>query len=194
MWETFVIESTGQNIKFGISEHKPVSEISNRGFLELLRDSEEFRSFYNDFLAGCNFKAFFWENKPMTEDTLNHTYECNLINSRFLAERSPDAQTFSRYFSDKKSVVVFPNLGKDARLIVPSPQTEDSVYTHIGSFVRNADKNQVDEFWRITGQETLQSIEGDPLWLSTSGLGVFWLHARIDSVPKYYQTNDYKKI
>jgi hypothetical protein len=29
------------------------------------------------------------------------------------------------------------------------------------------------------------------MWLSTSGLGVAWLHIRLDSTPKYYQHQPY---
>jgi hypothetical protein len=130
----------------------------------------------------------------MTDQNLEDDYECNIINSDFLASRSPDPQTFSQYFNKTKNVVTFPNLGHDADLIVPCPKSENSCYTHIGSFVRKADENQIDEFWKITGRETLLAIGSKPTWLSTSGLGVFWLHARIDTVPKYYQTIEFKKM
>ena len=192
MWETFEIESSDQNIKFGI--HEEDSPISNQKFLQLLRDSRDFRIFYNEFLAESDFDAFFWENKPITTETLADDYECNIINSDFLAGRSPDSQTFSQYFDESKSVVTFPNLGNDAELIVPCPKKENNCYTHIGSFVRKAAREQIDEFWQITGSETLDSISSKPKWLSTSGLGVFWLHVRIDSIPKYYQTAEYKRI
>lgn len=192
MWTTFIIESSDQNIKFGINEEG--SPISNQKFLQSLRDSREFRNFYNEFLAGSGFNAFFWENKPMTTETLDDDYECNIINSKFLAGRSPDSQTFSQYFDESKSVVTFPNLGHDAELIVPCPEKENNCYTHIGSFVRKAAKKQIDDFWKITGRETLSSIGSKPIWLSTSGLGVFWLHARIDTIPKYYQTAEYKQV
>lgn len=192
MWKPFEVDSSDTNLKFGIKQDE--SLISNRKFLELLRDFQLFREFYNDFLADSDYDAFFWENRPMTNDTLENDYECNIINSDFLAGRSPDSQTFSQYFDNSKKVVTFPNLGHDAELIVPCPKKENSCYTHIGSFVRKADDNQIDDFWRITGSETLDSIGSKPKWLSTSGLGVFWLHARIDTVPKYYQTKEYKEL
>lgn len=31
-----------------------------------------------------------------------------------------------------------------------------------------------------------------PIWLSTSGLGVYWLHVRLDTRPKYYNHDEYK--
>ncbi len=116
----------------------------------------------------------------------------NLIDSDFLAQRSPDSQTFHAYFKEDEEVVCFPNLGKDEQLIVPCPIKEHSVYTHIGNFIRDAGASQKHEFWKQVGEETLKHIGEEPRWLSTSGLGVFWLHVRIDSYPKYYQTEDYK--
>lgn len=190
MWTIFEVELSSQNQKFGIKEDD--LPISNRKFLQLLSDSKSFREFYNDFLASSGFDAFFWENKPMTDQTLDDEYECNIINTDFLAGRSPDSQTFNQYFEKSKNVVTFSNLANDAELIVPCPKMEDSCYTHIGSFVRKADENQIDDLWRITGSETLQSIGSKPRWLSTSGPGVFWLHIRIDTIPKYYQTSEYK--
>lgn len=190
MWNATEIESSKENLKFFILEDD--NRISNLHFLELLRDRKEFQLFYNDYLAGCGFEAFFWENKPLTRQTLNKDYECNLINSDFLAGCSPDSGTFQSYFRDDKAVVRFPNLGKDAMLVVPCPVKEPSVYTHIGNFVRNAGASQKQEFWKQVGEVTLSQIGEEPRWLSTSGLGVFWLHVRIDYYPKYYQTEDYK--
>ncbi|NBC04307.1 MAG: hypothetical protein GVY20_11450 [Bacteroidetes bacterium] len=192
MWSITEIDSTNQNIKFGIVENG--DSISNQYFLELLRNSQPFRKFYNGFLADCDYDAFFWENRPITNQVLEDDYECNIINSNFLASRSPDSRTFRQYFERNKKVVTFPNLGNDAQLIVPCPRKEDNCYTHIGSFVREADRDQIDKFWQITGHETLQEVNSKPKWLSTSGLGVFWLHVRIDTIPKYYQTKEYKKL
>lgn len=192
MWKVSEIESSQQNIKFVI--HEDGSPISNRDFLELLQDSQTFRKFYNSFLAETSYETFFWENKPMMGQNLGDDYECNILNSDFLANRSPDPHTFNQYFDESKQVVTFPNLGNDAELIVPCPHVNGETYTHIGSFVRQATPNQIDEFWSITGIETLKSIGSKPKWLSTSGLGVFWLHIRIDTIPKYYQTEEYKEL
>lgn len=192
MWKPFEIESTDKNLKFGILQDK--SPLSNKDFLDLLKNSKKFRKFYNAFLADSGYDAFFWENKPLTNQTLKNDYECNIINSDFLAGQSPDSQTFSQYFDSNKHVVTFPNLGNDADLVVPCPEDQNKAYTHIGNFVRQANPDQIDDFWRITGDETLKSIGSKPKWLSTSGLGVFWLHVRIDTVPKYYQTKEYKNL
>lgn len=143
-------------------------------------------------MAESGYGAFFWENKPVTFDTLADRYECNLINTQFLASMTPDLQTFSQYFKEEKQVVTFPNRGGDAMLVVPCPDEEKPGYTHIGIFVRQAGEDQIETFWRTVGDQTLKAIGQEPRWLSTSGLGVYWLHARIDSSPKYYQTVEYK--
>lgn len=33
-----------------------------------------------------------------------------------------------------------------------------------------------------------------PIWLSTSGLGVYWLHMRLDRRPKYYTYEPFKEF
>lgn len=190
MWKAVETDSSDQHLKFRIRENN--SPVSSSKFLKLLEGSELFREFYNDFLASSGFKAFFWENKPMSGGLMTEEYECSLINSGFLAGKSPDINTFQDHFDRSKKVVSFSNLGKDAQLIAPVPKGKVDCYTHIGVFVRYADKHQIDGFWKTVAEETVQHINKNPVWLSTSGLGVFWLHARIDSYPKYYQTAEYK--
>ncbi|MDZ7756287.1 DUF6940 family protein [Rhodohalobacter sp.] len=153
--------------------------------MELLKGNEEFRGWYDRRLQECPFEAFFWENRPMTRENLDEPYEYNLVESDFLARVSPDAQTFRSHFKPGREVVSFPNLGNDAELIAPCPVSDNSVYPHIGSFVRKAPESQIrQKFWKMVGSEMTHRIGAKPKWLSTSGLGVFWLHARIDSQPK----------
>jgi hypothetical protein len=94
----------------------------------------------------------------------------------------------------------FTNLGGDARLVVPNdwstttPTSKDQQnrYGHVAAFVRGAPTEQIVQVWR-TVAETLKEelLDGlrpsqKPLWLSTAGTGVAWLHFRLDSLPKYY--------
>lgn len=190
MWKISKIESTNRNLRFGIEENG--SPISNYRFLELLIDSPEFRTYYNKLLSECRYEAFFWENRPVNKQNINEPYECNLVKSSFLSKQAPDLQAFDEYLKSDQSIVTFPNLGRDAQLIVPCPKNTNNTYTHIGTFVRGADDEQIQQLWKIAGQQMLLEIGTAPKWLSTSGLGVFWLHIRIDLRPKYYQTEDYK--
>jgi len=192
MWEAVEIDSSDEHLKFIIrEENKPVSVGT---FLKYLRDSKPFREFYKCVLADSGFEAFFWENKPFTANTLSDPYECNLVQSTYLANQSSDKKTFRKYFDDNKEIAYFSNLGNDAQLIVPVPKSQTDDFTHIGRFLREAGKNQIDLFWKTVADETLKRISDNPVWLSTSGIGVYWLHVRIDTYPKYYQTEDFKTL
>jgi len=57
---------------------------------------------------------------------------------------------------------------------------------HLASFLRTAPEPQKQEFWQKIGQVVSAKVGKRPLWLSTAGMGVAWLHARLDSRPKYY--------
>lgn len=192
MWKVIELESRETNQRFSIS--KDGAKISNQQFLMLLKNDTLFRSFYTEYLISLGYEAFFWENKPMMSANLHQEYECNVLNSAFLAQKSPDFHTFSSYFKRNREVVSFKNSGNDAQLIVPCPNDGHPGYTHIGTFIREAPESQVQKLWERTGREMLDIIGEEPRWLSTSGLGVFWLHIRIDSVPKYYQTEEYKSV
>jgi hypothetical protein len=41
-------------------------------------------------------------------------------------------------------------------------------------------------------KKRLKSLNGNTVWMSTSGLGVHWVHMRMDSNPKYYSHKPYK--
>jgi len=191
-WNTESIESSDKNLKFAVYEGAKL--LSSHGVLKRLKISELFRSWYSNILTDTGFDAFFWENRPFTSSSLSKPYECNVICSSYLAGKSPDREPFRNYFDDKNDVVCFANLGKDAYLIAPVPKSNDDGFTHLGRFLREADRNQIDSFWKTSAHETLKRISKNPVWLSTSGLGVFWLHARIDSTPKYYQTEAYRTL
>jgi hypothetical protein len=116
-----------------------------------------------------------------------------------MLERAPDAEAFESHFkaNPSKAVIVFPNLGKNAILIVPCPQSASAdmqnAYVHVGAFVRHAPAAQVQELWQTVGAVMLAQIRDEPAWLSTAGLGVSWLHVRIDQRPKYYKYQAYAR-
>ena len=77
----------------------------------------------------------------------------------------------------------------------PHPAVEESAYGHIAAFARHAPETQATAFWAKVGStyEALVAQKGDrPVWLSTEGSGVPWLHVRLDARPKYYHTAHYK--
>jgi hypothetical protein len=85
-----------------------------------------------------------------------------------------------------------PNLRRDATLIVPTPMKEASAYGHLASFVRNGPEEQRHALWRTVGLTMTRLVNPKPIWLSTAGGGVTWLHVRIDQRPKYYGYQPYQ--
>jgi hypothetical protein len=163
--------------------------------LDLWQSDPEFRQFYSALLADSPFPAYRWETPAISESAVDRPFEFVLINSPGFGSREAEAHTFADYYTDSNTdagIVSFANLYGDARLIVPSPRATSSAYGHLAAFVRNAPPAQVDSIWRITGAQVCSHLGSNPVWLSTAGDGVAWLHIRIDSQPKYYGHAPYK--
>lgn len=170
--------------------------------LELLGGSDSsFRNMLVQQLSDIGLESYFWEHPPVSTATLSSVhFEFTLIPARRLLRRPSDPLTFSYKFNDcSGNVVSFPNIGNDAVLVVPCPvsslpQSKYSEYGHIAAFVRGAPEGQVHVFLRSIAAALRQRLNSnaEKIWLSTSGLGVQWLHARLDSTPKYYNWEPYK--
>ena len=101
-----------------------------------------------------------------------------------------------RYLDDMglwRSDKAFANHGHDATLIAPCPRVSLSAYPHLAAFIREAPERQRHALWQGVGKALERRLDGRPLWLSTAGLGVYWLHLRLDSHPKYYSFQAYRK-
>jgi len=122
----------------------------------------------------------------------------------------------------RETVISFYNLGRDCYLIVPCPINFESegvvgvrggvmgkrslqYLTHLASFIRGpklitpvqraVHRDHVSHLWSTVATSLLRRLkedEGASLWMSTSGMGVSWLHVRLDRTPKYYNYLPYK--
>jgi hypothetical protein len=192
MWSTQkeeLLEARG--LRFVISlDSRPAT------FAEVIRawkGDGGFRSQFNALLADSPYAAFRWETPAVTADTLSQAFEFVLLDSPGLARR-PDAEAFAERFSvADASVAVFPNLGEDAIMIVPAPLGEPSAHSHLAAFVRFAPEAQRQALWQAVGEAMARRIGVKPVWLSTAGAGVSWLHVRLDDRPKYYGFVPYKR-
>jgi len=191
MW-TSRIEELEKNriLKYTIFENE--KQLSFSELIQLWITVASFRSYYSSLLKDCPFTAFFWENPSSTKDELEQPYEFVLVKSNSLTSVKPEANTFKAHFRANEWVATFPNLGKDAILVSPTPKGEHHHYTHMGNFIRNAAEDQIHAFWKSIGEAYQNEIGAKRKWLSTAGLGVYWLHVRIDSRPKYYKFRDYR--
>jgi hypothetical protein len=154
-----------------------------------------FRKYFESLLSEAPFPAFFWETPPVAEATLDQPFEFVLVSSSDLAGIRADPSAFESQFTSRdvsSGVVTFSNLGGDAVLIAPCPIAPLSAYGHIATFVREAPEAQRHALWQAVGATLERRVGPRPIWLSTSGLGVPWIHVRLDSHPKYYQHGPYR--
>jgi hypothetical protein len=163
--------------------------------LGLWQNDPLFRSFFMSLLADAPFPAYFWETPPVTISTITEAFEFVLVESQVLAGVRSDRQAFANHFAavaEDESVIEFSNLGGDATLVVPCPRGPLSAYSQISEFARRAPENQQHQLWAMVGATLKRQLGKQPVWLSTSGLGVYWLHIRLDSTPKYYTHRPYR--
>ena len=167
---------------------------SNIDVYGLLQESTVFRTCFIEALANAPFDGFYWECAPLTVVERNAEFECVVLDAPGLI-RKADFRPFSARFmacNPDCQVIAFENIGHDALLVVPTPLGPDHWYSHIGQFLRNAQRDQVHALWQRVGEE-MGKLEGNhPVWLSTSGAGVSWLHIRLDTFPKYYMHQPYR--
>jgi hypothetical protein len=153
---------------------------------------EAFCALFNATLAEAPFSAFRWETPGVTAATAARPFEFVLLGAPGLA-REPDPAAFAEHFSKAEGVAAFANLGGDATLVVPCPLARPSAYGHLAAFVREAPESQCESLWRRVGAAMSRRIGTKPVWLSTAGAGVSWLHVRLDDRPKYYGYKPYRK-
>lgn len=160
--------------------------------IRLWRTSSEFAQWFSGLLAEAPFEALFWETPPLTKGRLGDAFEYVAVNSPELAGVEADPRAFASFFDPALDVVEFGNLGGDAHLIVPCPGGQEQDFAHLAAFVRCASGSQMHALWGRLAEAIEKRLSTRPVWCSTSGLGVYWLHLRIDSRPKYYTYQPYR--
>ncbi len=155
-----------------------------------------FRNWFNQLLADVPYDSFRWETPAVKNSNIDCHFEFVVMDAPRLAPR-PDRNAFAEHFylaNDDESVVTFANLGRKALLVVPRPIAADQHYPHLGAFVRGAPTAQCDRLWQCVGETMANRLSDRPVWLSTAGAGVSWLHVRLDDSPKYYHHSHYRNV
>ena len=153
---------------------------------------ERFRSFWTASLREVPFDSYCWECPPVAAGSLSQPFECVLVSSPELSRMTPDPEAFAEHFRAERSVVTFGNLGGDALLVAPCPEAGGGNFAHLASFTATASQARQDALWQAVGEAVDKRIGTEPMWLSTAGLGVAWLHVRLDTRPKYYRFAPYR--
>lgn len=190
MWHSRSTELPGgHGLKLSITQDNTALSYAN--VIHNWQQNSLFRDFFIELLATSTLAEFRWETPPVTSATGHRPFEFVLLHSPSLA-RSADQHTFSHHFQTDQSVVTFDNLGQDALLVVPCPRHPTDDYSHLGAFIQKAPKPQQHELWMAVGHAMAQRLSTEPVWLSTAGDGVAWLHVRLDDAPKYYHHRPYR--
>ncbi|NER78732.1 MAG: hypothetical protein F6K42_03975 [Leptolyngbya sp. SIO1D8] len=192
MWTSHPTQlSRDRGLKFTLeldSSPVPYADVLQRWQMD-----ERFRDFFIHLLADSPFSAFRWETPAVTTTTAYQPFEFVLLDSPDLA-RDPEPDVFAEHFvgSMPQGIVEFTNLGGDAHLVVPCPNVLPLAYGHLGAFVRQAPESQIHALWQSVGKAMQRRLSDRPVWLSTAGGGVSWLHVRLDDWPKYYGYAPYR--
>ena len=168
--------------------------LSFKEVIDLLVNSSPFRTELTNTLKESEFDGFFWEVKPCTKGTIEQEFEFATVYGRRISEITMDSEPFKEYFNEEQTTLSFKNLKGDAQLIVPNNINTECNYAHFASFLRTAKEQEIDDFWKTIGTAYSNELNDQPIWLSTAGLGVHWLHVRIDKRPKYYRFEPFKSF
>jgi hypothetical protein len=162
--------------------------------LQLLRTEPRFRSFVSGVITSSEYVALRWETPPIARSSVSRPFEFVLVADPFL-DTEPEPAVFAPYFLHEpvSTVVrVVPNLGHTAQLVVPRELVDPRVYAHLLSFLKGAPDAQVHALWQCVAVTASAALSDGPVWVSTAGGGVSWLHVRIERVPKYYVYGPYR--
>ena len=160
----------------------------------LLQQDPDFQIWFTDLLKNAPMEAYFWETPPVAKSNFDRDFEYVLVDAPSLTRLRANSSPFRSHFNRaRQGIVRFHNLGKDAVLVAPVPRSQDDPYAHLAGFLRSAPQTQINSLWYRTFKSLKEMLSTSAIWVSTSGLGVAWVHMRLDSVPKYYNHRPYMK-
>ena len=173
------------------------NRVSCEQVIQLWLKNDLFNEWFSGQLVSLSLsqKAVRWETPFLTRHNLDRDFEFVLVDSPRL-DRRADPSPFANQFAaaEADSVIAFPNLGRNGIMIVPVPGPDHSIYCHLLSFLRGGTRQQSIQLWRTVGEQMENRVNEIPVWLSTAGGGVAWLHVRLDDRPKYYSYAPYKNV
>ncbi len=157
------------------------------------KTNSAFADYFSTLLSSSPFAAFRWELPGVHLGNLDEAMQFVLVDYPRLIRPSRQS-AFAEYFHMNSGVVRFGNLSGDTELVVPCPVDRKCDYSHFASFLRTAPQQQIQNLWLLVGATMFEQMGVRPIWLSTAGMGVPWLHVRIATKPKYYAYGPYKVI
>ena len=121
-----IVKQQEHTVRFRLK--KDDAYLSFEEVFKLWATNIEFIEFYTKALLELNYQAFYWEHPAVNKAFLSKTYECILQRSKPLERLSADEQSFKDYLFQEAAVADFMNLGKNARLVIPTKKTDKEIY------------------------------------------------------------------
>lgn len=137
-------------------------------------------------------KSFFFETSPILK-CLDNIYEEEFIESDELNMLVEDSMNFNEYLANPNNeyCTSFYNPNRTTKLIIPT-KVKGTNYKSIKEFMDTSPLIQQQYLWRQVAIEAYNMLKDyNKIWISTHGLGVPYLHIRIDITPKYYKTRKF---
>lgn len=159
-------------------------------WLDALTDPEQARTFAASLARLVPYAAIAWELPPLTTASLSEPFACAVLDHPALARVTADRRPFADHL--RGDVAVFENLGRDALLVAPVPRGPDRNYAHLMVFLRRAGPDEHAVLFGALARAIRGRLSRERLWVSTAGMGVSWLHLRLDRRPKYYRYRPYR--
>ena len=177
------------NAKFAVTVHK--FQVTAITFFTLLASNETFRNEIIQIFVASKFNNAFWEFPAYCTSSAQNIAEFVLVETSGFGKA--DSSSFKEYLANKEDnqTVMFKNLSGDTNLItINSSNTKNQTFCHIMEFMKNSTYENKHKLLKKIGEEMLNHTNGtNPVYLSTHGHGVPWLHIRICVKPKYYVSN-----
>ena len=158
-----------------------------------------------ELITALPYQGFYFETPGVSIQTADKPFRFCIADGKRLfnfAEPRASSEAFQEHLQCQGSTYScrFANLSGDATLVAPKKTDttlEDKAYSHLAAFLRGAPRTQVAAVWKKVAETYLDLLEtrdaSHPVWLSTAGEGVPWLHFRFDSRPKYYKYGKFAK-
>lgn len=103
-------------------------------------------------------------------------------------------QEFCQFYNTLLSKIPFRAFFWEHPPFVLGNLEHEQAYVHLANFIRMAEEEQRRALWQSLALALKTWVPQRKTWLSTSGLGISWLHVRLDQRPKYYYHKAYKTL
>ena len=163
-------------------------------FFNSLVNNEIFRNEIIQIFKKSKFENVYWEFPPYYKTTTQSKAQFVFMSTSSFGKA--DSENFKEHLSNRETgeIVVFNNLSGDTKLISIASKNNNDMFCHIMQFMKNAPSEYKHNLLIKIGCEMLKySNSTSPIYLSTHGHGVSWLHIRICNRPKYYTYKEYTK-